>query len=172
VVEYLRGRDDIDPKRIALWGDSFAGVNPPDRNFRVPHRIDGRPECSEPLGGLLALLGAVYDDDIRAVYVRGGLSDFRSVLDQPFVYIPHDVLVPGLLTTGDLPDLAAAVAPRPLRLGELVDGLNRLRPADATRAVYAPAIQSYQDAGCAEDLVLGETTEPAIAWLLRKLHGR
>ena len=37
--------------------------------------------------------------------------------------------MPGALTAGDLADLAASLAPRPLRLEALVDQLNRPVPA-------------------------------------------
>jgi hypothetical protein len=171
VLEYLRGRSDVDSKKIALWGDSFAKVNPAERDFQVPRQVDDRPRWSEPLGGLLALLGALYEDHICAVYVRGGLSDFQCVLAHQFVYVPHDVVIPGLLTTGDLPDLAAPVAPRPLRLDNLVDGFNRLRSAGDVRTIYQPAVRSYQDAGSADKLVIQETTDRASRWLLDELRG-
>src|SRR5262249_30454004 len=124
LLRLLRQRSDLDGKRIALWGDSFAKTNSPDTNFKVPYTAD-RPPQSEPLGGLVALLGALFEDDVRAVYIHRGLSDFLSVVEGPFCYLPHDVVVPGVLTVGDLCDLAGAVAPRALRMDEMVDGLNR-----------------------------------------------
>ena len=108
-------------RRVALWGESFAPVNAPDADLKVPYPVAKRPAQSEPLGGLLVLLGALYEDDVRAVLVRGGLSDYRSVLETPYTYLPLDAVVPGALTTGDLPALAAALAPRPLRIEALVD---------------------------------------------------
>jgi len=68
----------------------------------VPRGIDGRARQSEPLGALLAVLGAVADPQLKAVYARGGLLNFASVMDSPFVQIPHDVVVPGILETGDV----------------------------------------------------------------------
>jgi hypothetical protein len=172
VVAFLRTRSDVDSKRIAVWGDSFAKANRPEREFRVPRNMDDRPRWSEPLGGLLALLIALYEDDIRAVSVRGGLSDFQCVLSHQFVYIPHDVVIPGVLKTGDLPDLAAAVAPRPLRLDDLVDGFNRLHSPAAARAVYEPAIRTYQSADAADRLVIHESQSPTSRWLLDQLRDR
>ena len=55
----------------------------PSRDLKVPHNAAQRPPQSEPLGGLLALLGGLFEDDVKAIYVRGGLSDFRSVLETP-----------------------------------------------------------------------------------------
>jgi len=170
VLRYLRGRDDLDRARVALWGDSFATVNPPDREFAVPRNVDGRPARSEPLGGLLALLGALIEDDVAAVAVRGGLSDFRSALDGPCVTIPCDVVVPGALAAGDLPDLAAALAPRPLRLDALVDGLNRRLPAARLADVYRLAAERYREAGAQRRLELTAGGGPVAPWLLSALR--
>ena len=51
-------RKDVDAKRIALWGESFAPPNPADADFKVPRGVDAWPKGPEPLGGLLALFGA------------------------------------------------------------------------------------------------------------------
>lgn len=171
VLGYLRARGDLDTTRIALWGDSFAAANPPDRDFDVPRHMDDRPRWSEPLGGLLALLGALYEDDVCAVYVRGGLSDFGSVVSEPFVYIPPDAVIPGVLTIGDVPDLAAALAPRPLRMDGLVDGFNRLRAAPELRDIYRPAQQDYSSAVAADRLVIHDTTTRPAEWLLGQIGG-
>jgi cephalosporin-C deacetylase-like acetyl esterase len=149
VLAYLRRTAS---SRIALWGDSFAKENPTsngatDANLKVPLDADRLPAQSEPLGGLLALFGALFDDDVRSIYVRGGLSGYQSVLQSPFIYFPHDAVVPGALTAGDLCDVAASLAPRPLKLEALVDGLNRAVSAAAIRQLYEPAIHSYQGAG-------------------------
>src|SRR5581483_459406 len=116
---------EIDATRVALWGDSLAPVNPADRDLKVPLDADKQPDIAEPLGGLLALFGALYEDDVKAVYARGGLVGYRSVLNSPFVYVPHDIIVPGALTAGDLCEVSAGLYPRPQRLEGLVDGLNR-----------------------------------------------
>lgn len=171
VLAYLRGRVDVDRGRIALWGDSFARANPPDTEFEVPRNVDGRPGWSEPLGGLLALLGALYDDTIRAVHVRGGLSDFCSVLASPFVYIPHDVVIPGVLRTGDLCDVAAALTPRSLWLAAMVDGVNRQRSDTALRELYRPALESYRESGAAQRIAVGAQDLTVARWFLDELSG-
>jgi hypothetical protein len=121
----------LDAKRLAIWGDSFAEPNAASANFHVPHGVEGRPRNAEPLGGFLALLTALYEEDIQGVYVRGGLTSFQSTLESKFMHIPHDVIVPGMLTIGDLSTLAASLAPLPVRLEGLVDGLNRPAPSSS-----------------------------------------
>jgi hypothetical protein len=172
VVRYLRARRDVDSQRLALWGDSFAPVNPPDRDFDVPRNVDGRPKWSEPVGGLLALLTGLFEDGVAAAYVRGGVSDFQSVLTRQCVYIPPDAVIPGVVRTGDLPDLAASLVPCSLRLDALVDGLNRRLPQQALAELYEPATRAYQGHGIPERLVLrAEAASPA-AWLLGQLKRR
>jgi dienelactone hydrolase len=136
VLGYLRGRADLEADHVALWGDSFAPSNPKDADLKVPLDADDQPSQAEPLGQLLALFGALFEDDVRAVYAQGGLTGYRSLLQGPFGYIPHDALVPGALTAGDLGDVAAELAPRPLRLEGLVDGLNRKAAAEEVAEAY------------------------------------
>ena len=59
------------------------------------------------------LLAKDIQDQVRAVYAHGGLVSFQTVTASPFIYLPHDCIVPGALSAGDLSDIAAALAPRP-----------------------------------------------------------
>lgn len=111
---------------ISLWGDSFSEPNDPRQSFAVPLDAGKFPRQSEPMGGLLALLGGVFGgDEVKAIYVRGGLVSFRSMLESPFCYFPHDAVIPGVLPVAEMETLALANAKRGLRLEGLVDGLNR-----------------------------------------------
>ena len=169
VLQSLRRNPRIDAKRIALWGDSFAPVNSPDRNFSVPLDAD-LPKQSEPLGGLLALLGGLYEPDVRAVCVRGGLVGFDSVLHSQFCYFPHDVVVPGALTAGDLCDVAAALAPRPLRIEGLVDGLNRRVSKATLFQTYNPARTAYGPSGNLALQVESSSAGEMAAWLEKQIR--
>jgi cephalosporin-C deacetylase-like acetyl esterase len=157
VLQHLRSRADLDPKRFAVWGDSFASVNAADRRFEMPLEVDGQPALAEPLGGLAALLGGYFEQELRAVYLRGGLSGVRSLLDSAFVAVPYDVIVPGALTAGDLRDVAAQL-PQALRVEGLVDGLNRPVPLETVHDLYGAARTGTGDG-------------PA-AWLLKNLGPR
>jgi hypothetical protein len=173
VLRYLRGRPDLDPRRVALWGDSFAPPNPRGRNLAVPLDAARFPDQAEPLGGLLALLGGLFEEDVRAVVVSGGLLGYRSLLDSPFLYVPHDALVPGVFSAGDVCDLAAALAPRGLWVEGLVDGLNLEVTVARTAREFAPVRTVYRSLKAASQLHLekkGETRRPAIRWLLRQFR--
>lgn len=166
VMKYLRTRRELGRCDFALWGDSFTPPNRQDTNFQVPKRVNGRPKFSEPLGGLLATLGALYEDDVKAVTIHGGLGGYLDVLPSSYVYIPHDVVIPGVLTQGDLSDLAASLAPCRLRFSGLVDGLNRTLTLSDVRSLYAPAIESYQSIPAS--IIFSKDRSDVASWLL---HG-
>ncbi len=169
VLAWLRTREDLDAGKTALWGDSLAAVNPPGTDYAIPREDPALPAQSEPLGGLLALLSALFDEQVQAVLVSGGLVGFRSVLERHLVLIPHDVVLPGVLTSGDLDDLAAALAPRPLRLGGLVDGGNRRLKVQQVQESYQQTRTAYRDRGAPEALSIHEEATPA-SWLLAQLR--
>jgi hypothetical protein len=184
VLGYLRGRPDLDGAKVALWGDSFAPANPSDRKLEVPLDAQRLPDQAEPLGALLALFGALFEDNsvggetppnprVQAVYARGGLLGYDSLLNGPFCYVPHDAVVPGAMTAGDLLPLAAALAPRPLRLAEPVDGSNRRVPADRLAEITAPARTAYAAASAAERFTVDAGSAVpggAARWLLAQLR--
>ncbi|HET6251736.1 MAG TPA: acetylxylan esterase, partial [Tepidisphaeraceae bacterium] len=175
VLKYLRGDRSVDPARIALWGESFASPNAPERRVDVPYGADPFPAHSEPMAGMVVLLGGLYEPEIRAICVNGGLTGYQSVLQSPFLYVPADVIVPGVLGPdgpGDLCDVAAALAPRALRMTALVDGRNRLAERQELDAVFAPARSAYGTAKAAERLEIESTDDPAATatWLLKELR--
>lgn len=166
VLRYLATRPEIDARRVALWGDSFATTNPRDGNLATPLDAQRLPQHAEPLGGLAVLLTALFEDDVRAVYARGGLAGFQSVTESPFIYLPHDCIVPGALTAGDLCDIAAALAPRPLRLAGLVDGQNRPLIAQETTSALSPLTRAYVAADARDRLSLSESQPTTVgAWM-------
>jgi len=102
----------IDGTRITLWGDSFASTNPRSFDPRVPYDAGPFPELGEPIGSLGALLGGLFDENVRAVYSSGGLVSLLSVLESPFCYRPAAVIAPGFLQIADMDDLVATLAHR------------------------------------------------------------
>jgi cephalosporin-C deacetylase-like acetyl esterase len=124
VIAALRQIDGLDPKRIVLWGESFADVNAADFNPAVPLEVDPFPTFAEPLGQMLGLLAQVYEPDVIGVQARGGLDEYRSILRSPYLYVPYDAIPPGLLTVADVPDLVKATS-RPVLLRDAVNGLNQ-----------------------------------------------
>jgi dienelactone hydrolase len=165
LLRYLSGRQDLDPRRVALWGDSFAAVNPRglllDQSVLLePGRQEPGPQAiqqAQPVGGLLALLTALYEDKVQAVGVRGGLVSFLSVLKDRFCYMPQDIVVPDILESADLVDVIAALSPRPMVLEGLVDGRNRLLSSAELEEELGVARAAYR--GTPSKLVVREQTD-------------
>jgi dienelactone hydrolase len=171
VVGYLSSRTDIDAARIGLWGDSLAPTNPAELILNELPQWQIGPQIeqqAEPLGGLLALLCALYEPRIRAVAVNGGLASFASLLDDNFCYVPQDVIVPGILEVGDLAEVAAALSPRPLRLVGLVDGLDRLVPEAVLKQRLGPVEDEYRSAPSAL-AIGGSLTSRSAEWFSKHL---
>ncbi len=164
VIQGLRKRDEVNGKRIAIWGDSFAPANEPDRKLAVPLGVDAEPRQSEPMGATLSLLAALFDPQIKAVVARGGLVSLRSILDSQFVYVPHDFIIPGALTTGDLADIAAALDSTPVRIDGIVDGTNRNVSSKAMKAAWKSASDKQPSLEMS-----AEPTDDYVTWLLEAL---
>jgi hypothetical protein len=131
VLAFLRRHPGIDGSRLALWGDSLAPANAPGQDLEAPLDAEPFPGPAEPLGAILAVLTALSENGVTAVYARGGLQSYRSLLVSSSVHVPHDAIVPGAIGTGDLPAAAAALPPGTALLEGEVDGLNRAAPGAA-----------------------------------------
>jgi dienelactone hydrolase len=95
VFGWLKNRTDINPDRLAVWGDSFVPPNPLDSNLAAPLDTPDLPRIAEPGAAGLAALAALYTDGVKAVYTRGGLRFRSDAFRSPFLYLPHDAVPPG-----------------------------------------------------------------------------
>jgi hypothetical protein len=143
VMAFLKTHKNLDPARLALWGDSFAAVNP--AGFTDPPlRAQPQAAIGEPLGGFLALLGALFEDSVRAVLARRTLASWLTVFDTPFVHLPHDFVGPGIVDAGDILDLAATLGDRPVALVSSINGGNRILPAADVQRLYSASLETVR----------------------------
>jgi hypothetical protein len=117
VIRWLAARDELDGKKIGVWGDSFAKTNPGDVKAAVPLDADNLPALSEPGAAELASLAGMYEK-VTAVYRCGAINMF--LLDSAYLYCPHDAIVPGMFVIG-----GRVVITQPERSEGWVDGHNR-----------------------------------------------
>jgi len=174
LLAYLRTRDDLNADRIALWGDSFSPPNEQEIWVDELMRAPMSPQiqrCGSPLGSHVAILAALFEPEIRAVAVRGGLASYLSLLEDPFVYVPYDIAIPGLLRAGDIPDICAVLAPIPLFAERLTGGRNFVIEPESLRRIMSMVRDSYQRNGASNRLVLrSEDEQPDLtAWLIEQL---
>jgi hypothetical protein len=162
-------RDSGDEDRVAFWGESLAPPNQADQAVQVPHDL-AQPRLAEPMGATVASLLPLHPSyrNVKAVVARGGLVSYRSVLDSPFVHLPHDALPVNVFRAGDLPDVWAHLAPRPLRLEGLVDGTNRRVTGERLARELRPVTEAYRKGG----LVVKEDYTPdaeLAKWIIEQL---
>ena len=167
VLRHLQSRADIDGKRVAVWGESFAPVNAP-KFVDPPMKTEVSPLQAEPMGATAAILLALFEDDVQAVLARGGVTGFAALLDGPASHVALDAIVPDALATGDLSEVLATLAPRPVRLEALVDGRNRLAGEERINHDLATARAAYQ--AHPDNLTLTPATNDNVAeWVARVL---
>ena len=132
-LTWLRRRSDGGFRPLVVWGESLVPPNPADAPFHTPRDDDDAlPAVSEPQAPLLALLAGLFEDDLDAIYTVGGLVSWRSLLASHLVLTAHDVIVPGVLSAGDLSDVVVVQQPSTrMRMESLVDGWNRLATKEA-----------------------------------------
>jgi hypothetical protein len=97
----------------------------------------------------------VLDERITNLICTGGLLSYRTLTASDRYLYGADVFVPGILPQMDLPEIAAAVAPRPLAILEPKDAMKKTvdlrRAQDAYR--WTQAAYRTADAGANFQLV-------------------
>ena len=126
-IDYLQGRREVDPKRIGCLGVSFGGTM-----TTYLSALDRRITCA----CIGCYLSTVRQD---AIGMRGK-GNFCGAQ-----------YMPGLLTIGDIPDVAGLIAPRPVvvEAGEE----DACFVADDVKRAYAHLSRIYRAAGAADRLV-------------------
>ena len=173
VIVYVRTRPDADGDRIVLWGDSFAPPNTRELVMDVLQYEAGTQmeHQAEPAGALLAMLAALYDDKVRAVAALGGLAEFSSALENAFAYVSMDAIIPSVLQKGDIADIAAALAPRPLLFANAVNGRNLLLEREKLDRAFERVAKAYAGAGRPQNLATHPEAEAKLVteWVVTAL---
>lgn len=121
-LDYLAGRPEVDRRRIGVAG------------------LSG--------GGMVALFWAALEPRVRLAMVAGYYCTFRDSI----YAIRHCLCncVPGIMPRGEMRDVAALIAPRPLLV---ISGIHdRIFPIAATRAAYADLEPVYRLLGAPDNL--------------------
>jgi cephalosporin-C deacetylase-like acetyl esterase len=90
VINWIGGRDNIDRKRIALYGRGGLGM--------------------------VALHAAAIDERVERVLLENSLLSYRTALEAGLHKNLSEAIIPGVLTRYDTPQLLQAVFPRPVYL--------------------------------------------------------
>jgi hypothetical protein len=87
------------------------------------------------------LFAAALDSEIASIYLAGGLVSFQNLIDTEMYSYPFANFIPGLLNHTDLPEIAAALAPRRITLAGSIDAKGFTVRGDAVRDTYRSANQ-------------------------------
>jgi len=129
VVEYLRSRSDVDPKRIGIVGRGWAGAT--------------------------ALFAAAVDSRLAWVAVESTPASYGEIARREEYAQPVSVILPGVLHDFDLQDVLAGLAPRALLVLNPTDALVRKMGREKAQAAFEPVRKAYESAGAAEDFEVG-----------------
>ncbi|MBK9166621.1 MAG: acetylxylan esterase [Bryobacterales bacterium] len=127
--DYLIARPDVDASRVAVFGKAD--------------------------GGVLALYAAALEPRIGKVVSEGALLSYMAMIRAKFHQDMERIVVPGVLQDFDLPDLAAAIAPRPVWIMEPLTPTKVPVPLREAAAEYEPARKAFAQAGHPERLHFG-----------------
>jgi hypothetical protein len=84
-----------------------------------------------------ALCAASLSSKISGLYLTGHLISWRSLVETEMYDHPFANFVPNVLRSTDLPEIAAAIAPRKTIIAGILDGAGQPVPAVEARRTYA-----------------------------------
>jgi len=145
------------------WKEAFLGLHL-DRPL-LGQRVYDLLSVVEALGGDVEVAGvdgagpvvlhaAALEPRIRKVSIERSVISWSSVVRTPVGHGQLANAVPGALEAYDLPDLAGALAPRPLEIRAPVDPAGGEVPQAQVDEAYAACKAAYGRAGAAGQLVL------------------
>lgn len=121
-LAFLRTHSAVDPSRILVGGRGA--------------------------GAIVALLTAAIDPGIAGVVGIDMLSHYGAIASQHPQTWREDVFIPNVLRQYDLPEVAAALAPRPVRLLNLQDAARQAVSQAAADSLYESARRSHLSVRC------------------------
>lgn len=95
-------------------------------------------------GALTLLHAAVLDDRIKRVALDRMLVSYNSAVNHKLHRDVFESVVPGVLKSYDLPDLAAALAPRAVWIVDAQDPLGKLVRVAEVKKGYARAFEAFK----------------------------
>ena len=96
-------------------------------------------------GGVIALFAAALDPRLKKTICEDALVSYLNMASTTYYdQSLFDVIVPGVLKDFDLPDVAAAIAPRSLQIVDAQSAAEALGPVSETRREYSTTVRTYE----------------------------
>ncbi|KAL3745278.1 hypothetical protein ACJRO7_014398 [Eucalyptus globulus] len=160
LADYLTKREDIDPSRIGITGESLGGMH-----AWFAAAADKRYSVVVPIIGVQGFRWAIDNDmwqgrvdSIKPVFEEARIDLGKSTIDREVVEKVWNRIAPGLASDFDAPNTVPAIAPRPLLI---INGANDHRcPLAGLEVPKSRASEAYEKAHCPENFKL--IAEPGI----------
>ncbi|KAK6912725.1 Peptidase S9, prolyl oligopeptidase, catalytic domain [Dillenia turbinata] len=161
LADYLTQREDIDPTRIGITGESLGGMH-----AWFAAAADTRYSVVVPIIGVQGFRWAIEHDkwqarvnSIKAVFEEAQIDLGKSEIDKEVVEKVWDRIAPGLDSQFDAPYTVPAIVPRPLLI---LNGAEDPRcPLGGLETPKLNAQEAYKNAHCPENFQL--IAQPGIA---------
>ena len=149
-----------------LLGTSLVAMRAQDI-ARGVDLLEARPEVDKDQiygmgvsGGAVPLLHhAVLDARLKKVILKDGLVSYDAIENSKIQRDVMENIIRGVLKAYDLPDLVAALAPRPTWIVDVQDPLGKRLGLAKVREQYSAAVQAFKSSGAADALHI-QMTEP------------
>ncbi|XP_057960042.1 uncharacterized protein LOC131152279 [Malania oleifera] len=154
LADHLVQREDIDPARIGITGESLGGMH-----AWFAAAADTRYSVVAPIIGVQGFRWAIDKDKwqdrvntIKPVFEEARIDLGKSAIDKEVVEKVWDRIAPGLASCFDSPYTIPAIAPRPLLV---VNGATDPRcPLDGLETPKSNACKAYEEAHCPDNFKL------------------
>ncbi|KAI3872465.1 hypothetical protein MKX03_023205 [Papaver bracteatum] len=167
LADYLSQREDIDPSRIGITGESLGGMHAIFAAF-----VDTRYAVVVPIIGVQGFRWAIDNDQwqarvnsIKAVFEKARADLGKDEIDKEVVEKVWDRIAPGLASEFDAPYSVPAISPRPLLI---LNGAEDPRnPIAGLEIPFAKARLAYSEANCPQNF--NAIAEPGIGHMITSL---
>ncbi|XP_037419086.1 putative hydrolase YtaP [Triticum dicoccoides] len=148
--DYLSARDDVDPSRIGIIGESLGGMHAWFASF-----VDTRYSVVVPIIGVQGFQWAIDNDmwqarvdSIKHLFEEARIDSGKSEIDAEVVKKVWDKIAPATASQFDAPYSVPLIAPRPLLL---LNGADDPRcPVLGLQELASKAVEAYAEAGSAD----------------------
>ncbi|MGI8962504.1 MAG: alpha/beta hydrolase [Bryobacteraceae bacterium] len=145
--DYLENRKDVDGARMGIFGTGLSGT--------------------------VGLVAAALDQRVHSLLLNSVLIDFESVVASKEYDLPLSSVAFGFLKRLDLPEMCAAVAPRPVWFVNTIGPHGDQLPLSAVRGRYGVAARVYEENNGPNQLSFSVESDSidkvAVEWLQKAL---
>jgi dienelactone hydrolase len=126
-----------------LVGQRVTDILALTQGLRTGLGLEGRKIAIAAFGNMTvpALFAGAIDPGIDRLYLAGGLSSYRNIVETEYHRHTFADFVPNILAHTDLPEIVAGLAPRPVVIAGPVDAQGAAHALTDARQIYTAALK-------------------------------